>query len=154
MVGARDGDTDGSEVGWKDTVGKGVGWEDWVGEADGALLVLGDKVGVVEGRLVGKIEGVFVGSPDGETDVDGASDGESVGVLDGVSDGALVGEFDGVLDGEFDGNLLGEIDGDFDGNLLGVRLDTTEEEVVFGVIAGFTVGRFADKATVGAVVLN
>lgn len=154
-MGSEDGDADGSAVGWNDTVGTGVGWEDRVGGADGALLLLGVKLGVTEGGsvfIVGALVGEFVGT----------FVGAFVGTFVGAFVGTFVGAFVGVFVGEFDGDLVGAFVGGFDGarvglfvgDLLGVRRGAEVGDVVFNAIVGLFVGALVNKAAVGAVVLN
>ena len=122
-----------------------------MGGADGALLLLGVKLGVTEGGsvfIVGALVGEFVGT------FVGAFVGEFVGTFVGT----FVGGFVGVFVGEFDGEVVGAFVGGFDGALVGlfvgVRLGAGVGDVVFNAIVELFVGALVNKATVGAVVLN
>ena len=138
-MGSEDGDADGSTVGWNDTVGTGVGWEDRVGGADGALLLLGVKLGVTEG---------------GSVFIVGALVGEFVGTFVGAFVGEFVGTFVGAFVGEVVGAFVGGFDGALVGLFVGVRLGAGVGDVVFNAIVELFVGALVNKATVGAVVLN
>ena len=118
-----------------------------MGGADGALLLLGVKLGVTEGGsvfIVGALVGEFVGT------FVGAFVGEFVGTFVG----AFVGEFVGEFDGEVVGAFVGRFDGALVGLFVGVRLGAGVGDVVFNAIVELFVGALVNKATVGAVVLN
>ncbi len=64
-------------------------------------VLVGAKVGIVEGDLDGLQDGLTVGELDGE-------DGIKVGELDG-EDGLIVGEIDGSRDGDMEGVVVGAL---------------------------------------------
>ena len=122
-----------------------------MGGADGALLLLGVKLGVTEGVsvfIVGALVGEFVGT------FVGAFVGEFVGTFVGTFVGGFVGVFVGEFDGEVVGAFVGGFDGARVGLFVGVRLGAGVGDVVFNAIVELFVGALVNKATVGAVVLN